>query len=242
MENNHGLLEIKKGGNTFLKGDNMNYLRWCKSNMMFKHFHYGIVDPPYGIGVGDMNFGKSSKEEHENRTYETGNWDNGVPTQEYWDLLWYCCQNVIVWGGNYFLKEWGRVTDNQGRMTGMPSGRCFFVWDKKKYDLDFADGEVALTTIDKNAKIIAKARNGKTDEFDGEKRHPTQKPVYVYDYIYTTLDIRNKRILDTHGGSMSHAVAAHRNMCNLTIIESMDSYFKSGVSNFEKAIAKGLLF
>ena len=237
-----GLSQYSNGDMKFILGDNMQYLRWCKEQMMFKHFHFAIVDPPYGISVGDMKLGAKSTQAHKEKKFETGAWDNEVPTQEYWDLLWYCCQNVIAWGGNYFLNEWGRVADNHGRITGMPSGRCFLFWDKKKYDLDFADGELALTTLDANARSIMKARNGKEDEFEGDKRHPTQKPIYVYDFIYTNYVKRGSRVLDTHGGSMSHAVAAHRNGCKLTILEANESYFQSGIENFLKSTVKARLF
>lgn len=211
---------------TFILGDNMQYLRWCKDNMKKGYFHVGIVDPPYAIEVGKMNLGatKDSKP----RDYEMGNWDNAVPTQEYWDLLRYCCRELIVWGGNYFTKEFDW------------SGRCFYVWDKKNNGMSFADCELALTTFDKNARVIPKSR-ALTSDGDGEKRHPTHKPSYLYEYLHLQHELKGKRVLDTHGGSFSHAVAAYKENVNLTIIERQESYFRSGVANYKEASQKGRL-
>lgn len=211
---------------TFIQGDNMEYLRWCKEEMMRWHFSVGIVDPPYGIGVGSMNLGadKNSKP----RKYEMGNWDNEVPTAEYWELLKYCCKNLIVWGGNYFSHY-------------IPGSRCFIVWDKMNDGMSFAHGELALTTFDKNSCIIRRARNAAgTDET--ERRHPTQKPVYLYDYLHLNfVERQQRRVLDTHGGSCNHAIAAFKNNVQLTIIEREEGYFNSGLDAFDKSCKQGKL-
>lgn len=202
---------------TFILGDNMQYLRWMKDNMKKGHFHCGIVDPPYAIEVGKMNLGatKDSKP----RDYEMGNWDAEVPSQEYWDLLRYVCRDLIVWGGNYFTKEFDW------------SGRCFYVWDKKNNGMSFADCELALTTFDKNARVIPKSRALGDD--DGSKRHPTHKPSYLYDYLHLQHDLKGKRVLDTHGGSFSHSIAAYKNGTDLTIMDREKSYFESGLAAYD---------
>lgn len=210
---------------TFIWGDNMQYLRWIKDNLLKGYFHVGIVDPPYGISVGNMKLGSTSKSAP--RNFEMGEWDNEIPTQEYWDLLRYACRDLIVWGGNYFTKEidW--------------AGRCFYVWDKLAKGMSFADCELALTTFDKSARIIPKSRMLK--EEDGEKRHPTHKPSYLYDYLHLENSLRGKKVLDTHGGSFSHAIAAYKNSVNLTIIDKNKSYCKSGIEAYKAATLKGRL-
>jgi len=211
---------------TFILGDNMEYLRWCKKNMMFKYFHVGIVDPPYGISVGDMNLG-STQEQKKAKKYEMGEWDHEVPTQEYWELLWYCCRNLVIWGGNYFTNEIGKAD--------IPSGRCFIFWDKLQGYRMMAHGELALTTFDKNAVKIEHSRGHLTKE-DGDRRHPTMKPVYLYDYIHLHFVDKMQRVLDTHGGSHTHAIAAGKNNVNLTIIERQKSYHDDGVKNYIEQI------
>lgn len=229
--------EFKKNPVTFIYGDNMDYLRWCKEQMMFKYFHVGIVDPPYGISVQNMNLG--STKDSKPRTYERGDWDNEVPTQEYWNLLWYCCRNLIIWGGNYFTDMYGKTGWNDKSIPITP-GRCFIVWDKMNDKMSFAAGELAITTFDKNAVIIRRPRN-KGGEDETEKRHDTQKPVYLYDYLHLNFVERGQRVLDTHGGSFNHAIAASKNNVNLTIIDKQRSYVESGMREYDKASQKGRL-
>ena len=207
----------------FVQGDNMAFLRLIKKEMLFGYFHVGIVDPPYGISVGDMRLGATASSKP--RTYEMGKWDNAVPTQEYWDLLKYACRNVICWGGNYFTKEldW--------------AGRCYIVWDKLSPNMSFAPSELALTTFDKNPIHIPCPRNKSVDE-EGDRRHPTQKPVYLYDRLHLDFVERGQRVLDTHGGSFNHSIAAFKNNVELTIIEREKSYFNSGIEAYKLAACK----
>lgn len=210
---------VQKNSTTFLHADNMAFLRWCKEEMMRGYFHVGIVDPPYGIDVTKMNLGGTKDTV---RDYERGQWDGEVPTPEYWELLRYVCRKIIVWGGNYFSNE-------------IPPGRCFIVWDKMNDKMSFASGELALTTFDKNAVIIRRPRNAKgTDET--EKRHDTQKPVYLYDYLHLNFVEKRQRVLDTHGGSFNHAVAALKNGVELTIMDKNESYFITGIDACEKEL------
>lgn len=236
-----GITEVETIQNVnFVSGDNMAFLRWAKEEMMYKYFHLGVVDPPYGIGVGSMNLGatKDSKP----RNFEMGDWDNEVPSQEYWDLLNYCCRNIIVWGGNYFVSNIGQAYNHTKEISeGFPNGRCFIVWDKMNDKMSFAPGELALTTFDKNAIIIRRSRNASSSDEEKEKRHPTQKPVYLYDHIHLNFVERGQRVLDTHGGSFSHAIAAGKNNLELTIIERNESYIKSGKEAFRNSLSKGRL-
>ena len=207
----------------FIHGDNIAFLRWCKENQLWKYFHVGIVDPPYGISVGDMRLGATIASEAKNpRKYEMGSWDGAVPTAEYWELLRYCCRELIVWGGNYFTKEFDW------------SGRGFYVWNKKNNGMSFADCELALTTMDFSARIIPKSRS--LSESEGDKRHPTHKPAYLYEYLHLQHDLRGKKVLDTHGGSFSHAQAAFRESVKLTIMDRERSYFDSGLEAFDAKV------
>lgn len=231
----NGLASIKKLDTvTFLHADCMDYLRWCKEEMMWKHFHVGIVDPPYGVSITSQNRGSTIESLAKNpRNYESGEWDNEIPTQEYWDLMNYCCRNLIIWGGNYFVSNLGPAD--------IKNGRCFIVWDKMNDKLSFAHGELALTTFDKNAVIIRRTRQATSAEDDGERRHPTQKPVYLYDFLHLNFVERGQRVLDTHGGSFNHAIAAYKNNVNLTIIDKQKSYVDSGIAAYEAQSRKGRL-
>jgi len=236
-----GIDEVRQLQNVqFINGDNIALMRWMRDEMMYKYFHVGIVDPPYGISVGSMNLGATKDTV---RNYDMGNWDNATPDQEYWDLLWYLCRNLIVWGGNYFVSNLGQVKDirkEDAPVIGVPDGRCFLTWDKMNDKMSFAHGELALTTFDKNAQIIRRPRNASTIEEEKERRHPTQKPVYLYDAIHLSFVEKNQRVLDTHGGSHSHAVAALKNKVDLTIVERHKPYFEDGYKACENYLGKGL--
>lgn len=225
---------------TFIYADNLSFLRYLKDEMRKGYFHLGIVDPPYGIDVSKMNLGMVAADK-KTLSYERGNWDSEIPTQEYWDLLWYCCRNLIVWGGNYFVSNFGRtVNPNTLKEDPIPNGRCFGVWDKGNDKMSFAPCELILTTFDRNAFIIRRPR-GNHGEDESKKRHDTQKPVFVYDYLHLNFVEKGQRVLDTHGGSFNHAIAAYKNNVNLTIIDKEESYYLSGIENYKEKSMKGRL-
>jgi site-specific DNA-methyltransferase (adenine-specific) len=206
----------------FVLGDNMEFMRKLKEEGKYQCFDIGIVDPPYGISVGGMNLGGTKDTV---RDYKMGSWDDAIPDREYFELLDYVCKDWIIWGGNYFVSELTR------------NGRCFVVWDKMTRGLSFADGELALTTFDRSAIIIGEPRNKKRDD-STKKRHPTQKPVYLYDFLHLKFAEKGYKVLDTHGGSHSHAIAAYKNNIELTIIERDESYYKSGIAAFDQEFSK----
>lgn len=258
-----GISRVEKYGPvTLINGDNLSLLRWMRREMMFQHFHYAVVDPPYGISVGDMKLGATKETK---RDYDMGEWDNELPTAEYWFLLRYVSRNLLIWGGNYFTetnavtyelekedgsfaytsnaKEIQKILESPSsgivgiKSSIIPSGRCFYVWDKLNNGMSFADCELCLTTLDKSARIIPKSRSLKDD--DGKKRHPTHKPGYLYDFLHLDNEMRGKRVLDTHGGSFSHAIQAFKNSVELTIIDINKSYFESGLEALKENTTTG---
>jgi site-specific DNA-methyltransferase (adenine-specific) len=147
------------------------------------YFDLAIVDPPYGIG-DKFKGGKTGKINF-NEVVEKG-WDE-VPTDEYFKELFRVSRNQIIWGGNYFP---------------LPPRRCFIVWDKQiSEDFSLAMAELAWTSFDKLAKIyrMPTPKNGKI--------HPTQKPVALYTWLLQNYAKPNQKILDTHLGSGSIAIA-----------------------------------
>lgn len=224
----------------FIHADNISFLRYLKDEMKKGYYHLGIVDPPYGIDVSNLNLGTTAAQ-RKVIDYERGNWDGEVPTQEYWDLLWYCCRNLIVWGGNYFVSNFGKTKNpNTEREDPIPNGRCFGIWDKGNDKMTFAPCELMLTTFDRNSFIIRRPR-GNHGEDESKKRHDTQKPVYVYDYLHLNFVEKGQRVLDTHGGSFNHAIAAYKNNVNLTIMDKCESYYLSGIKNYKEKSQRGRL-
>ena len=190
--------------------DNMDLMARYEDN----YFDLAIVDPPYGIGnkfkggkTGKMNF---------NEVVDKG-WDIEPPNKDYFDELKRVSKNQIIWGGNYFL-------DN------LNSSRCFIVWDKKiSEDFSLAMCELAWTSFDKLAKIY-RMSVPKT----GNKIHPTQKPIKLYEWLLMNYAKENDKILDTHLGSGSIALACHNLKFDLTACELDKEYFDAAMKRLKE--------
>ena len=170
------------------------------------YFDLAIVDPPYGIGISSNPIRqKHSKKE----------WDNNIPTQSYFKELFRVSKNQIIWGGNYF---------------DLPTTQGYFVWDKKQpHDFSLAMCEYAWSSIQKPAKMwslsVLKERG---------KIHPTQKPVELYEWILINNAKEGDKILDTHLGSGSIALACHNLGYELTACELDKDYYDAAMKRIEQ--------
>ena len=190
--------------------DNMELMSRYPDN----HFQLAIVDPPYGIG-DKFKGGKSGKMNF-NEVVEKG-WDNETPTREYFDELKRVSKNQIIWGGNYFLYNLGNT-------------RCFICWDKKiSEDFTLAMAELAWTSFDKLAKIFRMS----VPKIGG-KIHPTQKPVKLYEWLLMNYANEGDKILDTHLGSGSIALACHNLKFDLTACELDKEYYDAAMKRLKK--------
>jgi site-specific DNA-methyltransferase (adenine-specific) len=183
------------------------------AKMKDKEFELAIVDPPYGIGV-------SMAKEIGYRGFNVfipKEWDKEIPNVEYFNELFRVSKNQIVWGGNYFHLN--------------PS-RCFLIWDKGEgfKGRSYAEAELAWTSFDANVRIYKRDPLAKGD-YHG-KIHPTQKPVALYKWLLTNYAKQGDKILDTHGGSMSIAIACELEGFDLDICEIDKEYFAAGVNAF----------
>lgn len=216
---------VVSDGITFVNGDCMEYMRGLPD----KAFELAVVDPPYGIGGDSLHANRSCKKNHlrgagklRNRILNTARTDWDVaPTQEYFDELFRVSDNVIIWGGNYF---------------GLPRCRCFICWDKVQPFPNFSQCEYAWTTFNKPAKLF------RYDNRKGGKIHPTQKPVALYKWLLANYAKQGDRILDTHLGSGSSAIAAWELGYAFTGIEIDKDYYDKAVERFRKSTAQGKLF
>jgi len=173
-----------------------------------KQFDLAIVDPPYGIGANKMTLGNGKKKIYRGKD----NWDNAIPTPEYWAELFRISKNQIVWGGNYMTEHL------------KPTGAWLF-WDKGTGDNDFADGELAWTSYDGALRKITKSWVGANAKDEAERIHPTQKPIYIYKWILDRFAKEGFEILDTHFGSGSLGIACYDMKFNLTACEADEVYF-----------------
>ena len=199
-----------------------------------KYFDLAIVDPPYGIGEdGGKGVRTSpSRPNSYNRKpkYEAKGWDKEPPAKEYFLELLRVSKYVIIWGANHFID---RIPN--------ASSPCWIVWDKKNEGTDFADCELAWS----NMKTAV--RKYTVHKFKGTRGgkdciHPTQKPVDLYKWILTKYAKDGDKILDTHLGSGSIAIACHDLGFDLTACELDTDYFNAAMKRIEDHKKQLVLF
>ena len=192
-----------------------------------------IVDPPYGLGKklkprGGM-IGKSFNGMGEH------SWDAVQPKNEYWKELFRVSKNQIVWGGNYFIDY-------------LKPTQCFLVWDKQNGDNPMSDCEFAWISI-KNK--VARLYSGHIFKGIGNSKykpiHPTQKPVRLYAFTFKHFATEGMKILDTHFGSGSIALAVDKanrldkmNL-HLTACEIDKEYIDKAIKRISESIKQGTL-
>ena len=183
------------------------------------YFDLAIVDPPYGIDVTKMNMGGRQTVKPD----KTKTWDSAVPNQDYFDELKRISKNQIIWGGNYFA---------------LPPTRCWLMWDKGEsmYGRDFAEAEMAWTSFDKVVRLHKLHPN------QNDRIHPTQKPIKLYEWLLTNYAKQGDKILDTHLGSGSHAIACNNLGFELTACELDEDYFKASVERIKREAQQERLF
>lgn len=186
-----------------------------------KYYDLSLVDPPYGIGFSDYERGGSGLKTKKRYTANgKKKWDSEVPNKEYFDQLFRVSRYQIVWGGNYF---------------NLPPTQSFIFWYKQNPVPNFADGELAWTNYDRPSKCFDYRYYGNIDGCTSakEKIHPTQKPVSLYDWIYSKYLPQGGKVLDTHLGSGSNRIAADKaGNIDFTAFEIDKDYFEAQEERF----------
>ena len=206
----------------------MNITNECNMELMARyqdnHFDLAIVDPPYGIDVGNQSQGKGGGVAKK-IDYTVKDWDKSSPDLEYFKELKRVSKNQIIWGANHFINK-------------IPFGSpCWIVWDKVNGGTDFADCELAYTSFKTAVRKISWRWSGmlQQDMKNKEKRiHPTQKPVKLYEWLLMNYAKEGDKILDTHLGSGSIAIACHNLKFDLTACELDKEYFDSAMKRITK--------
>jgi site-specific DNA-methyltransferase (adenine-specific) len=183
-------------------------------------FDLAIVDPPYGLNIAKENPRVSGR-----WNYIPKQWDNAVPSDEYFTELKRVSVNQIIWGGNYFT---------------LGTCRGFVIWDKNQPVDNFADSEFAWTSFDRVSKTFRYSVI--RQNFVDGKIHPTQKPTALYRWLLTHYAKPFDRILDTHLGSGSSRIAAYDLGFDFVGYELDTDYFKAQEERFANHIAQPKLF
>jgi site-specific DNA-methyltransferase (adenine-specific) len=189
-------------------------------------FDLAIVDPPYG---NNLSGGRSAKNGWNNKIdWDKCNkgWNLAIPAPEYFAELQRVSKNQIVWGGNYFANI-------------LPNSQCWLIWDKGQRDFSLADGEMAWASFDKAMRIHTLHRAVSNQE---DKIHPTQKPIKLYDWIFYNYAKEGDLILDTHLGSGSSRIAAHKARLHFVGCEIDEEYFYAQEKRFKNHVSQLTLF
>jgi len=193
-----------------------------------KAFDLAIVDPPYGIGEsGKTNKTRSCLAAAKEYKSFAGD-DLKAPDSDYFDELQRISKNQIIWGANHFIDA----------MPFMCNAPCWIVWDKENGATDFADCELAWTSFKTAVRRFRFQWQGmlQGDMKNKELRiHPTQKPVKLYEWLLTNYAKKGQKVLDTHLGSGSSAIAAHYFGVDFVGCELDKDYFDAAKARFDMA-------
>ena len=196
--------------------DNMELMARYPDN----YFDLAIVDPPYGINItNECMGGRKTVKPDKNK-----NWDNETPTAEYFKELFRVSKNQIIWGGNYMIEH-------------LYNTSCFVVWDKKSNDgSNFADAEIAWTSFKTAIRVF------KYDWIGFGYLNNPQKPIKLYKWILDKYAKQGDKILDTHLGSGSIAIACHDYGFDLTACELDKEYFDKAMERITNHTNQTKLF
>lgn len=192
-----------------------------------KYFDLAIVDPPYGIGLvktkaGNWGIRKENKDSHSKQK----EWDFSKPTLEYIIELFRVSKDQILFGANHYIEV---VPYNSS---------CWIVWDKENGDNYFADCELAWTSF-KTATRKAKIKwGGANSHREGKRIYECQKPVALYKWLLDKYAKPSDKILDTHLGSGSIAIACHDYGFDLTACELDPEYYEAAMKRIDAHIAQ----
>jgi len=213
-----------------MKHERPNSIVYNMDNMEFmasvpdKFYDLAVVDPPYGIGVNKWLLGDNKP--HKRKHTKGKVWDSETPTLEYFIELFRVSKNQIIWGGNYFTDK-------------LPISMGWIYWDKMRNEgLSFADGELAWTSFNSSLKSARIQYDGFLG-MDKIRIHPTQKPVALYDWIYKNYLPNGGKVIDTHLGSQSNRISAHKrgniifDACELDV-----DYFNDGNDRYDEFLMK----
>jgi site-specific DNA-methyltransferase (adenine-specific) len=189
------------------------------------YFDLAIVDPPYGINMG-MGHKGSDKRGDKNRYKTFSGGDNSIPNKEYFDELFRVSTNQIIWGANYMTEF-------------LAPKASWIIWDKKQpEDFSMAMAELAWSSFGSPMKIYQKRVVGADDV----RVHPTQKPVALYKWLLDKYAKPNDKILDTHLGSGSIAIACADYGFNLTACELDKEYYDKAIQRIQNHLLQQKLF
>jgi site-specific DNA-methyltransferase (adenine-specific) len=218
------------GSLSFFNSDNIEIMKGFADN----EFDLAIVDPPYAVGASDGTFGNKGIYTQRGKKMEHYANHDKCPEKEYFEELFRVSKNQIIWGSNYypqFLYHSGAI-----------------IWDKKLTGSPMSDCEIAFQSFNKLVKKCTSEWNGFLKGNDkSEKIHPNQKPIHLYDWTIKNYAKEGDKILDTHLGSGSIAIAIEKanrmDKMNLQFvgIELHDGYYEKAINRIRQFTLQGTM-
>jgi site-specific DNA-methyltransferase (adenine-specific) len=199
--------------------DNMLLMARYEDN----YFDLAIVDPPYGIDAdikNNTNKKQSKKSASKSKKYGEQVWDSAIPTDDYFKELKRVSKKQIVWGANFFNLQGGML-----------------YWHKQVTMPTYSQGELAWLSWLNKIDFVDIAWHGmiQHDMKNKEVRiHPTQKPVKLYEWLLINYAKEGDKILDTHLGSGSIALACHNFNFDLTACELDTEYYNAAMKRLKQ--------
>ena len=187
--------------------DNMKLMARYEDN----HFDLAIVDPPYGI----MNKTKRGSQRSPHKYKKRAELWDVKPNESYFNELKRVSKNQIIWGGNYFTEF-------------LYPTQSWIFWSKHQPVDNFAKGELAWNSFDKPLQMFDYPYYGFVNS-ENNRTHPTQKPVKLYEWLLMNYAKEGDKILDTHLGSGSIAIACHNLKYDLTACELDTEYYDAAM-------------
>ena len=198
---------------TITNEDNMELM----SRYPDKYFDLAIVDPPYGLGIDGQKKSVNKNPKHNRKEHLRKNWDNSIPSPAYFNELFRVSKHQIIWGGNYFTKY-------------LEPTKAWIFWYKGQNDLTMSDGEMAWTSFE---TVTRQVEINRAQLISQNTFHPTEKPYKLYKWLLDKYAKPNDKILDTHLGSGSIAIACHDYGFDLTACELDKEYFDKAMKRIK---------
>jgi site-specific DNA-methyltransferase (adenine-specific) len=190
------------------------------------YFDLAIVDPPYGLGIDGQKENKKGKQS-DRKYHKQKQWDNKIPDKKYFNELERVSKNQIIWGANYFVKHLTKGT------------KGWVVWFKGQTGLTMSDCELAYSSFNCATRVV---NINRVDLLKQNTIHPTEKPIRLYQWLLENYAKENDKILDTHLGSGSIAIACHNLGYEITGCELDKEYYEAAMKRIEQHKQQQRLF
>ena len=207
---------------TITNEDNMELMARYEDN----YFDLAIVDPPYGIGIDGQKESKKGKKS-DRKYHKQKQWDNSIPNKDYFNELQRVSKNQIIWGANYFVEHLTKGT------------KGWIVWFKGQIGLTMSDCELAYSSFQRATRVV---NINRVDLLKQNTIHPTEKPIRLYQWLLDNYAEKGDKILDTHLGSGSIAIACHNLGYDLTACELDKEYYDAAIKRIQQHKAQIRMF